>query len=567
MTDARPTRLALPRPDPDADVPQPLLRWFLGSGLYSLSLNHRPPKSFFAVAPDPWPGDAAVGQRLMTGEFAAHGKVATIDLRGADSTWRRDRADPLWLAALNRFDWLRDLRDSGDTAGAASAVALIDDWMVRERRWSPLIWRRDVLAGRIVAWIRHFDWLVNAAPDGFVARYVSALGRQRAHLRRASRTGMVGQEAVGVFKGLIYADLAFLRDGKRYEKSLEQTLTRLSKFLKRYVMHDGVVAERAPHFQLAVLRHLVDIRAALSSAERRAPAELVTAIDRMAPMLRFFRHGDGGLALFNGSWEADKVQIDLVLARAGSVEPAPLSAPASGFQRLAAGTSVVLVDAGSPPGRGLDALAHAGTLSFEMSSAHERLIVNCGSFPGVAQDWRHFMRYTAAHSTAVVDDTNSTEITTHGVMEYRAGNVMVDRAELEGAMWLDMHHDGYRSLYGIIHRRRLWLSPDGGDLRGEDTFVGWEGKPVTVPDRRFIVRFHLHPTVQASLAQSGQAAMMRLPSGRGWRLRASGAGLGLVESIYLGEEGRLRRTEQIVLAGQVPAEGTTVKWALTRMEG
>ena len=50
-------------------------------------------------------------------------------------------------------------------------------------------------------------------------------------------------------------------------------------------------------------------------------------------------------------------------------------------------------------------------------------------------------------------------------------------------------------------------------------------------------------------------------------LRASGAGIGLAESIYLGEEGRVRRTEQIVLVGQVPAEGTGVRWALTRMEG
>ena len=90
---------------------------------------------------------------------------------------------------------------------------------------------------------------------------------------------------------------------------------------------------------------------------------------------------------------------------------------------------------------------------------------------------------------------------------------------------------------------------------------------MTVPDQRFIVRFHLHPAVKATLAQSGQAVLMRLPSGRGWRLRATGAGIGLAESIYLGEEGRVRRTEQIVLVGQVPPEGTTVKWALTRMEG
>ena len=132
------------------------------------------------------------------------------------------------------------------------------------------------------------------------------------------------------------------------------------------------------------------------------------------------------------------------------------------------------------------------------------------------------MRFTAAHSTAVVDDTNSTEITDHGALEYRAGNVLVDRADDQGAQWLDMSHDGYRSLYGIIHRRRLWLSPDGGDLRGEDMFTGPDGRTVTVPDRRFIVRFHLHPTVKATLAQSGQAVLMRLPSGRGWRLRAIG---------------------------------------------
>jgi hypothetical protein len=60
---------------------------------------------------------------------------------------------------------------------------------------------------------------------------------------------------------------------------------------------------------------------------------------------------------------------------------------------------------------------------------------------------------------------------------------------------------------------------------------------------------------------------MRLPNGRGRRLRASGASIGLAESIYLGEEGRVRRTEQIVLVGQVPIEGSNVKWALTRGKG
>lgn len=564
----RPTRSVSSRPAKAAGAEsRGFGRWLLESGLYSLTLGYNSPSSFFAVAPDSWPGDPAIGQRLLLGEFLARGSAGAVAPELDDPPWRRPGAPDLWVDALNGFGWLRDLRDCGDPSAAALAVRLIDDWSNREGRCSAVTWKREVLAERIVSWIRHYDWLATAADPGFPARFVFSLARQRTHLRRALRTGLVGHEAVAAFKALIFVDLAFLRDGKHFEKSLDQTLSRLAKFVKRYVLHDGIVAERAPHLQLAVLRHLIDVRSALGSAERRAPAEILAAIDRMAPLLRFFRHGDGGLALFNGAWETDRTVIDLVLARSGSGESAPTMALASGFQRLAAGTSLVIADAGSPPGRGMDGIAHAGTLSFEMSAAHERLIVNCGTFPGAPRDWRHFMRYTAAHSTAVVDDTNSSEITDHGALEYRAGNVVVDRADNDGAQWLDMMHDGYRSLYGIIHRRRLWLSADGGDLRGEDTFVGYEGKPVTVPDKRFIVRFHLHPAVKATLAQSGQAVLMRLPSGRGWRLRASGAGMGLAESIYLGEEGRVRRTEQIVLVGQVPAEGSTVKWALTRMEG
>jgi len=562
---SRPIRSVLATPGVPA--PLPFGRWLLGSPLYALTLGRGSPKSFFAVAPDPWPGDAVVGLRLMVGELMAHGQVGPVAPQSDDPPWRRAAAGTLWLDGLNGFGWLRDLRDCGDPGAAALAVRLIDDWSDCEWRWSPLSWKREVMAARMVNWIRHYDWLATAADQGFPGRFVLSLARQRAHLRRVMRSALVGHEAVAVLKAMIFADIAFLRDGKRFEKSLEQQLTRLARFVKRYVAHDGIVAERAPHLQVAVLRHLLDVRAALASAERRAPAELIAAIDRMAPMVRFFRHGDGGLALFNGSWEGERTLMDLVLARSGSAEPAPAMALQSGFQRLAAGTSLVIVDAGSPPGRGMDGNAHAGTLSFEMSAAHERLVVNCGAYPGAPREWRHFMRFTAAHSTAVVDDTNSTEITEHGALEYRAGNVLVDRAEDQGSQWLDMSHDGYRSLFGIIHRRRLWLSADGGDLRGEDMFSGPDGRMVTVPDRRFILRFHLHPTVKATLAQSGQAVLMRLPSGRGWRLRASGAGVGLAESIYLGEDGRQRRTEQIVLVGQIPAEGAAVKWALTRMEG
>ncbi len=51
---------------------------------------------------------------------------------------------------------------------------------------------------------------------------------------------------------------------------------------------DGGYVTRNPSQQLAVMRHLIDIRAALRDAQEEVPQGLQTAIDRMAPMLRFF---------------------------------------------------------------------------------------------------------------------------------------------------------------------------------------------------------------------------------------------------------------------------------------
>ena len=114
-------------------------RWFLGSSLYSLTLGYNSPQSFFAVAPDGWPGDPALGQRLlMAGELAACGSSGAVLPDSDDPPWQRRGMSPLWLDALNGFGWLRDLRDSGDPAAGLLAARLVDDWTNKEWRWSPV---------------------------------------------------------------------------------------------------------------------------------------------------------------------------------------------------------------------------------------------------------------------------------------------------------------------------------------------------------------------------------------------------------------------------------------------
>src|SRR5258708_25029376 len=146
-----PTRPTPASPALASNELRPLMCWLLGSWISALSLGQRAPRSFFAVAPDQWPGDATAGQRLLHGEFAAHGTLGAVGLVDDDSPWQRAEADPLWLADLNSFEWLRDLRDCGDSSGGALAFQFGDDLRAPEWGRAPRCLRRGVLGAWSVA--------------------------------------------------------------------------------------------------------------------------------------------------------------------------------------------------------------------------------------------------------------------------------------------------------------------------------------------------------------------------------------------------------------------------------
>jgi len=369
--------------------------------------------------------------------------------------------------------------------------------------------------------------------------------------------GLGGSRLLVAIGGLIHAGLALPRGA-----SLVQRGSRLlEREVERQFLPDGGHRERSPSVQFAMLRLLAGVRAALAGAERPLPAGLDEAIRGMAQLLRLFQHGDGGLALFNDSNAEEDWLVDMALARAipayaGIKALALKEAPDSGFERLLANRTLVLVDSGAPAPAGYDGHAHAGTLSFEMSVGRERLIVNCGAHHGRG-DWWQAQRSTAAHSTLVVDDTNSSVFSPDRGLVRGPRAVTCRREESEGNVWLDMSHDGYQATFDLIHRRRLFLAAGGDDLRGEDRLVGGGKRP-------FAIRFHLHPDVTASLAQNGQAVLLRLPSGAGWRLRATGAPVSLADGVYLGRRDEIRKTLQVVISGEKGEGDAVVKWAIAR---
>ena len=59
--------------------------------------------------------------------------------------------------------------------------------------------------------------------------------------------------------------------------------------------------------------------------------------------------------------------------------------------------------------------------------------------------------------------------------------------------------------------------------------------------------------------------LLKLGGGQGWRFRCAGGQVSVDESIYLGERGHMRRSQQIVVTGEAGADGASVRWALKKV--
>jgi len=494
---------------------------------------------------DPWPGDAARGARILKGELEWHGVTRPL----APAGWADTSGHEVMRAAAHGFTWLRDLRALGTDGARTRARALVADWMATpglER----LAARPDVTGARITAWLAHYDFFAASADDAFRAKLMARLLADARNLAASLPADELDARALTALKGLIAAAVAL----PEHAGFLTRALRHLPQEIARQILPDGCHAERSPAAQLSALQDLTEIRTLLQGAQTQAPAALATAIERMAPALRALRHGDGGLVLFNGAQEENPVLIDLVLTQAGRGGRAPAGLTEGGFHRLQAGRSVLVIDGGPPPPPGIDRLAHAGTLSMELSIGRERLIVNCGSMLAPEGEWRDALRATAAHSTLVIADTNSSELKPKGLGRHPE-TVEVERQEANGAHRLEATHDGYRRVNGALHRRCLYVAESGEDIRGEDAVEASSPLP-------YVVRFHLHPQVVPTLQPDGETVVLRLASGTTWRFRAVGAAVSLEESVYLGGP-TLKPSQQIVLTGA--SDGPqTVKWAIMK---
>ena len=511
-------------------------------------------------------GNPDVAAEIYRGRYAFGGVVVEA---GARSIFDRAGAPDEWLEALHGFDWFAHLQASGRELSRVQARALIREWALRSRRHPRPAFDAAVRARRLISWVRHARFILSGASSGF---YSAFIGTATAEARRLARQ-LVGEtdHAARLTGAIALAHASLGLAGLR--STWGAAAERLVGELGAQVLADGGHRSRSPAALLEVLLDLVPLRMALEEAKVEIPAALNAALERMVPMLRFFVHGDGGLAVFHGVEDTAPGRVRAVL-EVDRVEGRPLvHAVHSGYGRLVQGPCVVIADVGRPAAPGANVRTASSPLAFEFSDGPSRIVVNCGSPPNSAAEWNKAARLTDAHSTICLGGANASTILENGVVEKIFGTpvllgprtVTSSLSQTREGSVLQARHDGYVSPFGILVERRLYLAASGRDLRGEDRFFADLERAGDIEAVDFAIRFHLHPSVKATLAKDAASIMLLLPDRSGWRFSAKGGELRLQDSVYLLGRSGPRRTQQIVITGSV-GRPDRVNWAFKRIE-
>ena len=537
-----------------------IVRKLARGSLLSRLKSSRQPLKLVAVPRDHVPGDRNRGEALLAGRFSlGNESLSVVDLDFEEVAQSGATGEQ-----LEGFSWLRDLAAAASREkGARLAEAIIGRWLIAhgsrvDDAWAPHLWGE-----RILYWAAYAPYILSSSDGGYRSALLNTLARGARHLDANADKAPAGLKRITAWCGVVAAGLLVQGGVPRVARGEAG----LARALAAAQFDDGGLVSRSPFEQTVLVDRLGLLRACYFAAKQTIPDGIEAAAGAALAALHGITLGDGALSSWQGCNPGDTSRLTALVEGCG-LRARPLrNARGWGYQRMSALGTIVVLDAAPPPPQKIAAQGSASTLALEMSDGAQRLIVNCGGpgpLPsGLPDELIEGLRTTAAHSTLVLSDTNSTNILPDGSLGKGVDDVTIDRSEDNDASRLEASHDGYVRAFGMVHKRSLMLGNDGKELRGADQLIA-RGRKKIRDAASYAVRFHLAPGVEPTITADGMGAILRSKGAPPWNFRCRGGSLTTEESLWIDGRGQPQRTSQLVVVGEISSLGGEIGWQFRR---
>lgn len=544
----------------DAGAERDVVRKLARGSLLSRLKTSRQPLKLVAVPRDHVAGDRQRGAALLSGKFNAGSETLPLN----DLDFGAIGATGSLAEQLQGFSWLRDLAAAASREnGARLAEAVVGRWLIVhgtkvDDAWAPHLWGE-----RILFWSAYAPYILSSTDTGYRSALLNTLARGARYVEANADKAAAGLDRITAWCGVVAAGLLIQGGVPRVARGEAG----LARALAAAQFDDGGLVSRSPYKQTLLVDRLGLLRACYLAAKQTIPDGIEAAAAASLAALHGVTLGDGALSSWQGCGPSEAARLTALIEGCG-LRARPLrNARGWGYQRLSALGTILVLDAAPPPPQKISAQSSASTLAFELSDGPQRLVVNCGG-PGplptaLSEELVEALRTTAAHSTLVLADTNSTSILADGSLGKGVEDVTIDRSEDNDASRLEASHDGYVRAFGLVHKRSVMLGNDGKELRGAEQLIA-KGRKKIRESAAYAVRFHLAPGVEATATADGMGAILRSKGAPPWNFRCRGGMLTTEESLWIDGRGQPQPTTQLVIVGEVSSLGGEIGWQFRR---
>ena len=373
--------------------------------------------------------------------------------------WHCQDMPKLWRYNLHYFDYMDNHNFPVDFTSH-----LIHDWISQCPQGTPEAWEPYTTSLRMVNWIKVFTQQITPHEAWRRSLYLQARW-----LERNIEYHILANHYLKNGIALFFAGAYF--EGIEAERWLAKGLKILREEAEEQFLSDGGHFERSPMYHSIAVEDYLDVLNIMTANPRLVESADLNYFKTFSEKTLDFLHDlclpDRDIPLFNDSafgiaptppqifeyaqqiigYEAPKRSSELSIVKKEH----------SGYYVIRHAQDMLVIDSGPigpdyQPGH-----AHSDTLSYELSLAGSRVVVDAGVHDYEAGARRQYARSTKAHNTVVVDGQDQSEMWGTFRVARRAHPIHASLVQPSPSLAkFEGSHDGYHRLQGkVTHHRTI----------------------------------------------------------------------------------------------------------------
>jgi len=516
------------------------------SPVYDLSLgNLEEPLQFSSFPVDIIEGDAGRGRWAASGKLDINGYRVPLDM----ASWLigSQYQDTLFFEKLHGFEFGSELKSLGGHEARKALRDITSLWCTDFKPYHHVIWSPALSARRLVNWMIVYPFAFETAPDDFLNILHQSFYRQYRHIENtlATPAPLDDFDRMAILWALIIIQCHC--DSFYNKMEMDSYILLFKGVLNDLILADGGLFDRNPQNALELLHMILIVKQSLQIKGGTIPLWLSLSVDKLTRFIVGICHVDKNLPSFQGATLPNKNNLEKIIRATGhKIRRQDRVFDDVGYTSMRKGKTSIIIDHGNFGG------SHTAPMAIEIAHAGHRLISCCGTH-FLDKNWEQALSDIAAHSTAEIGEVNPQHATVRPKAELE---------KLNSDVLFVGSHEQYRNNFNTTHTRRIYMDKMGEDIRGEDIFI----RDISIQSLPVTLRFHLHPSVKASVVNDGRDVLLKIANGTGWMFQChSDAPPRLEDSVFCGNGMRIKKTSQIVISLPFNGLNDTIKWAFKKI--